>query len=106
MFSLLERALCLWIQVHPLWIQGLKRLALWTQNLTLLEDPGLWIQTIVLHCSCAKTASVREREDYGEGRGGVRELDRERGGERELRRENIETRGRVLEREQKMGGES
>ena len=51
MFSLLESALCLWIQVHPLWIQGLKRLVLWTQNLTLLEDQGLWIQTLVLHLS-------------------------------------------------------
>ena len=58
MFSLLESALCLWIQVHPLWIQGLKRLVLWTQNLTLLEDHGLWIQTIVLHCSCAKAVSI------------------------------------------------
>ena len=51
MFSLLESALCLWIQVHPLWIQGLKRLVLWTQNLTLLEDQGLWIQTLVFHLS-------------------------------------------------------
>ena len=58
MFSLLESALCFWIQVHPLWIQGLKRLLLWTQNLTLLEDQGLWIQAIVLHCSCAKAASL------------------------------------------------
>ena len=58
-FSLLESALCLWIQVHPLWIQGSKRLVLWTQNLTLLEDQGLWIQTIVLHCSCAKTVSFK-----------------------------------------------
>ena len=58
MFSLLESALCLWIQVHPLWIQGLKRLVLWTQDLTLLEGQGLWIQTIVLHCSCAKVASL------------------------------------------------
>ena len=57
MFSLLESALCLWIQVHPLWIQGLKRLVLWTQNLALLEGQGLWIQAIVLHCSCAKAAS-------------------------------------------------
>ena len=61
MFSLLESALCLWIQVHPLWIQGLKRLVLWTQNLTLLGDQGLWIQTIVLHCSCAKAASQLNR---------------------------------------------
>ena len=58
MFSLLESALCLWIQVHPLWIQGLKRLVLWTQNLTLLEDQGLWIQTSVLHLSYAKAASA------------------------------------------------
>ena len=57
MFSLLESALCLWIQVHPLWIQGLKRSVLWTQNITLLEGQGLWIQAIVLHCSCAKAAS-------------------------------------------------
>ena len=57
MFSLLESALCLWIQVHPLWIQGLKRLVLWTQNLTLLKCQGLWIQAIVLHCSCVKAAS-------------------------------------------------
>ena len=64
MFSLLESALCLWIQVHPLWIQGLKRLVLWTQNLTLLEDQGLWIQTIVLYCSCAKAAS-RGMENVG-----------------------------------------
>ena len=48
----------MWIQVHPLWIQGLKRLVLWTQNLTLLEGQGLWIQAIVLHCSCAKAASL------------------------------------------------
>ena len=56
-FSLLESAMCLWIQVHPLWIQGLKRLVLLTQNLTLLEYQGLWIQATVLHCSCAKAAS-------------------------------------------------
>ena len=31
---------------------------MWTQNLTLLEDQGLWIQTIVLHCSCAKAVLV------------------------------------------------
>ena len=35
----------------------LKKLFLCTQNLTLLEDQGLWIQAIVLHCSCAKAAS-------------------------------------------------
>ena len=66
MFSLLESALCLWIQVHPLWIQGLKRLVLWTQNLTLLEGQGLWIQTIVLHCSYAKAASsgIRARQVF------------------------------------------
>ena len=40
-----------------LWIQELKRSVLWTQNLTLLEDQGLWIQAIVLHCSYAKGAS-------------------------------------------------
>ena len=54
---MLESALCLWIQVHPMWIQGLKRLVLWIQNQTLLEDQGLWIQAIVLHYSCAKAAS-------------------------------------------------
>ena len=42
----------------PLWIQGLKRLVLWTQNLTLLEDQGLWTQTPVLHLSYAKAASL------------------------------------------------
>ena len=41
----------------PLWIQGLKRLVLWIQILTLLEDQGLWIQVLVLLCSCAKAAS-------------------------------------------------
>ena len=46
----------------PLWIQGLKRLVLWIQILTLLEDQGLWIQALVLLCSCAKAASKRERE--------------------------------------------
>ena len=63
---MLESDLCLWIQVHPLWIRGLKRLVLWTQNLTLLEDHGLWIQTIVLHCSCAKVASsgIRARQVF------------------------------------------
>ena len=35
----------------------MKRLVLWTQNLTLLEDQGLRTQTLVLHCSCAKAAS-------------------------------------------------
>ena len=44
----------------PLWIQGLKRLVLWTQNLTLLEDQGLWTQTPVLHISYAKAASKSE----------------------------------------------
>ena len=38
-------------------IQGLKRLVLWTQNLDLLEDQGLWIQSYVLHLSYAKAAS-------------------------------------------------
>ena len=41
----------------PLWIQGLKRLVLWIQILTLLEDQGLWIQVFVLLCSCDKAAS-------------------------------------------------
>ena len=41
----------------PSCIQGLKRLVLWTQNLALLEDQGLWIQTFVLHLSYAKDAS-------------------------------------------------
>ena len=54
---MLESALCLWIQVHSLYIQGLKRLVMWTQNLTLPEDQGLWIQTYVLYCSCAKVVS-------------------------------------------------
>ena len=49
-FSLLESALCLWIQ-------GLKMLVLWTQKLTMLEDQGLWIEAIVIHCFCAKPAS-------------------------------------------------
>ena len=44
----------------PLWIQGLKRLVLWTHNLALLEDQGLWIQTSVFHLSYAKAASVME----------------------------------------------
>ena len=60
LFSLLESAMCLWIQVHPLWIQGLKMLVMWTQNLTLLEDQGLWIQTFVLHLSYAKAASFSD----------------------------------------------
>ena len=47
-FSLLESALCLWIQVHLLWIQGLTRLVLWIQILTLIEDQGLWIHVHVL----------------------------------------------------------
>ena len=29
-------------------------------SLTLLEGQGLWIQTIVLHCSCVKAASVTQ----------------------------------------------
>ena len=37
-----------------------EELVLWTQNLTLLEGQGLWIQTIVLHCSCAKAASGKQ----------------------------------------------
>ena len=53
----------------PLWIQGLKRLVLWTQNLTLLEGQGLWIQSIVLHCSCAKAASERYLKREGESSG-------------------------------------
>ena len=52
----------LWIQVHTLWIQGLKRLVLWTRKLTLLEDQGLWIQAIVLHSSCAKAASIQDSQ--------------------------------------------
>ena len=42
---------------NPLWIQGLKRLVLWTKNLILLEDQVLRIQAPVLHCSCAKASS-------------------------------------------------
>ena len=42
---------------NPLWIQGLKRLVLWIQTLTLLEQQGLWIQATVLHCTYAKAMS-------------------------------------------------
>ena len=42
----------------PLVDSRVEELVLWTQNLTLLEGQGLWIQTIVLHSSCAKAASV------------------------------------------------
>ena len=38
---------------------------MWTQNLTLLEDQGLWIQALVLHCSCAKAASSLHFITYG-----------------------------------------
>ena len=50
----------------PLWIQGLKRLVLWIQILTLLEDQGLWIQVLVLLCSCAKATSsgIRARQVF------------------------------------------
>ena len=48
----------------PLWIQGLKRLALWIQTLTLLEDQGLWIQATVLHCSCTKASLVSKTPRY------------------------------------------
>ena len=41
----------------PLVDSRVEELVLWTQNLTLLEGQGLWIQTIVLHSSCAKAAS-------------------------------------------------
>ena len=41
----------------PLVDSRVEELVLWTQNLNLLEGQGLWIQTIVLHCSCAKAAS-------------------------------------------------
>ena len=41
----------------PLVHSGVEELVLWTQNLTLIEGHGLWIQTIVLHSSCAKAAS-------------------------------------------------
>ena len=41
----------------PLWIQGLKRLVVWIQTLTLLEEQGLWIQASILHCSCTKAMS-------------------------------------------------
>ena len=44
---------------NPLWIQGLKRLVLWIQNLTLLVEQSLWIQAIALLCSGAKAASYR-----------------------------------------------
>ena len=42
----------------PLVDSRVEELVLWTQNLTLLEGQGLWIQTIVLHSSCAMAASV------------------------------------------------
>ena len=42
-------------------IQGLKRLVRWIQNLSLLEDQGLWIQTSVLYLSNAKAASGGSR---------------------------------------------
>ena len=41
----------------PLVDSRVEELVVWTQNLTLLEGQGLWIQTIVLHSSCAKAAS-------------------------------------------------
>ena len=41
----------------PLVDSRVEELVLWTQNLTLLGCQGLWIQTIVLHCYCAKAAS-------------------------------------------------
>ena len=41
----------------PLVDSRVEELVLWTQNLTLIEAQGLWIQTIVLHSSCAKAAS-------------------------------------------------
>ena len=63
MFSLLESALCLWIQVHPLWIQGLKRLVLWTQNLTLLEDQGLWIQPMFFIYPALRLRQYPRRSD-------------------------------------------
>ena len=37
--------------------QGLNRLSLWIQNLTLIVGQGLWIQIIILYCSCSKVTS-------------------------------------------------
>ena len=48
----------------PLVDSRVEELVLWTQNPTLFEGQGLWIQTIVLHCSCAKAASVFKSIDY------------------------------------------
>ena len=51
---------------------------MWTHNLTRVEDQGLWIQAMVLRCSCAKAASERALEREGDimrenGRGRFRE---------------------------------
>ena len=53
----------MWIQVHPLWIQGLKRLVLWTQNLTLLEDQGLWIQALFFIVPALRLRQVVSKQD-------------------------------------------
>ena len=35
---------------------------MWIQTLTLLEDQGLWIQAVALHCSNAKATSRGDGE--------------------------------------------
>ena len=42
----------------PLVDSMVEELLLCTHNLTVVEGQGLWIQTIVLHCSCAKASLV------------------------------------------------
>ena len=49
-----ESALCLWIQVHHL-VDS--RVSYVDSDSNPLEEQGLWIQDIVLHCSCSKGAS-------------------------------------------------
>ena len=43
--------------ITPLWIQGLYRLVLWIQTLTLVVEQDLCIQVPVLYCSCSKEAT-------------------------------------------------
>ena len=52
----------------PLVDSRVEEVSLWTQNLTLLQGQCLWIQAIVLHCSCAKAASEWEKGRATEGR--------------------------------------
>ena len=49
-FTLLRVLKCLWIQAHLL-VDSRVEEVLWIQNIALLEDQGLWIQTSVLHLS-------------------------------------------------------